>query len=143
MTKICLDVCCLNRPFDDQTQDRIRLEAEAVLVALGRVEAGDYHWLRSEVVDFEIDQTPDPKRLRRLKLLARWANSTILVSEAEIVRANGLESLGFRPMDALHIACAESGEATVFFTTDDQLLRKASRHAKALRIRVVNPIELL
>jgi hypothetical protein len=24
---IYLDVCCLNRPFDDQTQQRIRLEA--------------------------------------------------------------------------------------------------------------------
>lgn len=26
---IYLDVCCLNRPFDDQTQERIFLEAEA------------------------------------------------------------------------------------------------------------------
>jgi len=24
--KIYLDVCCLNRPFDDQVQDRVRLE---------------------------------------------------------------------------------------------------------------------
>ena len=29
---IYLDVCCLNRPFDDQTQERIRLESEAVLL---------------------------------------------------------------------------------------------------------------
>ena len=29
--KIYLDVCCLNRPFDDQTQDRIHLESEAVV----------------------------------------------------------------------------------------------------------------
>lgn len=27
--KVYLDACCLNRPFDDQTQGRIRLEAEA------------------------------------------------------------------------------------------------------------------
>lgn len=26
---IYLDVCCLNRPFDDQTQERIGLEAKA------------------------------------------------------------------------------------------------------------------
>ncbi|HUT35755.1 MAG TPA: PIN domain-containing protein [Planctomycetota bacterium] len=143
MTKVYLDVCCLNRPFDDQTQDRIRLEAEAVVIVLGRIEAGDYHWLTSEVVDIEIGQTPNAGRRRRLKRLARWADSTLRVGETEIVRASGLETLGFRPMDALHIACAESGEATVFFTTDDQLLRKASRHAGALRIRVVNPIVLL
>ena len=34
MTKIYFDTCCLNRPFDDQTQTRIRLEAEAVLAIL-------------------------------------------------------------------------------------------------------------
>jgi hypothetical protein len=28
--KLYLDVCCYNRPFDDQTVDAIRLEAEAV-----------------------------------------------------------------------------------------------------------------
>jgi hypothetical protein len=37
---IYLDVCCLNRPFDDQTQERIRLEAEAVLHILAIVQ---YH----------------------------------------------------------------------------------------------------
>ena len=28
--RIYLDVCCLNRPFDDQAQERVRLESEAV-----------------------------------------------------------------------------------------------------------------
>jgi hypothetical protein len=40
--KIYLDVCCLNRPFDDQTQDRIRLETEAVMLILGRIAAKDW-----------------------------------------------------------------------------------------------------
>jgi hypothetical protein len=34
--RIYLDVCCLNRPFDDQRQDRIRLEAEAIERILDR-----------------------------------------------------------------------------------------------------------
>lgn len=37
-------------------------------------------------------------------------------------------------------ACAESGRADVFLTTDDDLLRKASRHKSKLRVRVMNPI---
>lgn len=41
MTKIYLDVCRLNRPFDDQTQERIHLEAEAILVILSRIEKGE------------------------------------------------------------------------------------------------------
>jgi hypothetical protein len=32
LLRIYLDACCLNRPFDDQTQERIRLESEAVLL---------------------------------------------------------------------------------------------------------------
>jgi hypothetical protein len=28
---IYLDVCCLNRPFDDWTQERIRLEGQTIL----------------------------------------------------------------------------------------------------------------
>ncbi|WP_373529089.1 hypothetical protein [Nostoc sp.] len=39
---IYLDVCCLNRPFDDQTQERIFLEAEAVLRILAIVQMGDW-----------------------------------------------------------------------------------------------------
>jgi hypothetical protein len=32
--KIYLDACCLNRPFDDQTQSRIYLEAQAIMTKL-------------------------------------------------------------------------------------------------------------
>jgi hypothetical protein len=38
--RVYLDACCLNRPFDDRSQDRIRLEAEAVLAIIERVETG-------------------------------------------------------------------------------------------------------
>jgi len=48
---IYLDVCCLNRPFDDQTQDRICLETKAVLLILERCYAGGWRFLGSEAVD--------------------------------------------------------------------------------------------
>ncbi len=35
--KIYLDVCCLNRPFDDWTQERIRLEGEAIRAHYGTI----------------------------------------------------------------------------------------------------------
>lgn len=59
MKKIYMDVCCLNRPFDDQTQDRVRLEAEAILLILQHFEAKEFQWLKSVVVDYEIAQTPN------------------------------------------------------------------------------------
>jgi hypothetical protein len=33
---IYFDVCCLNRPFDDQTQEPIRLETDAIPPAMAR-----------------------------------------------------------------------------------------------------------
>ncbi len=50
MTKIYLDTCCLNRPFDDQTQERICLESEAVLAILSRIEKGEWEWIGSDVL---------------------------------------------------------------------------------------------
>ena len=64
--RIYLDVCCLNRPFDDQTQDRIHLESEAVILILKRVRSGNWEWISSEAVDFEVRQTPDAERRRRV-----------------------------------------------------------------------------
>ena len=35
--KVYLDVSCLNRPFDDQSQARIALESQAVVLILEKV----------------------------------------------------------------------------------------------------------
>ena len=35
-----LDLCCFNRPFDDQSQTRIRLETEAKLALQEHVRSG-------------------------------------------------------------------------------------------------------
>jgi hypothetical protein len=68
--RIYLDVCCLNRPFDDQSQERIRLEAEAVLLILRRIKAGEWQWIGSPVVTAEIRQTPDLERQQAMLSLA-------------------------------------------------------------------------
>jgi len=141
--KVYLDVCCLNRPFDDQTQARIRLEAEAVLIIMAQCEASHWEWIGSEAVDLEISQTPDPERRRRVQLLASYARRFVPIGPPEVERAHQLEDWGFSAFDALHLACAESGEADVFLTTDDKLVRKAVAHAKHLQVRVENPLTWL
>jgi len=137
---IYLDVCCLNRPFDDQTQDRIRLEAEAVLLILERCRAGEWRLLGSEAVDYEISRIPDVDRRRKVFYLASVACVKQIVTETVQARAEELERLGFKALDALHLACAEAGNAEVFLTTDDQLLAKAKQYRNVLHVRVANPI---
>src|SRR5262245_29359942 len=109
--KVYLDVCCLNRPFDDQTQDRIRLESEAVILILGHFETSDWAWLSSEAVDVEIAQIPDVERKKRIQLLTEYVATKIQIRTAEAARAQELVKLGFHAVDALHLACAESGSA--------------------------------
>jgi predicted nucleic acid-binding protein len=141
--KIYLDVCCLNRPFDDQTQARIRLEAEAVMMILSRCETEQWEWVSSNVVEFEVGKTPDPERRRRVRLLASHADDTVVAGQAEIERAQQFESWGISAYDALHLACAESSGADVFLTTDDELLRQSANTAEQLRVRVENPMTWL
>lgn len=50
--KLYLDVCCLDRPFDDQSQARIHLEAEAVLAIIRQVEFGAWSWVSSDAVSY-------------------------------------------------------------------------------------------
>ncbi len=63
----------------------------------------------------------------------------VTVSKTETARGRLLETLGFKDHDALHIACAESGKADVFLTTDDDVIGKAKRVQSQLHVRVENP----
>jgi len=141
--RIYLDVCCLNRPFDDHRQERIRLESEAILSILARCQTGVYTLLKSEVVDLEISKIPDSDRKEKVKLLSLISHIHILIDEKTMTRAIKLGKIGFKPFDALHIACAEKSKVDILFTTDDDFLRKASHKKRALKVRVENPLKWL
>ena len=71
--KIYLDNCCFNRPFDDQTQLRIKLESEATrFVALIQQEPFDYtKWREGMFEDLTIEQiSQKAMELRREKAAA-------------------------------------------------------------------------
>jgi len=140
---IYLDVCCLNRPFDDSTQDRIRLESEAVLTILSHGQTGKWILIKSEVVDLEISKIPDGDRRQKVASLSSISLSSVIVDENTEKRAAELKELGFKPIDAFHIACAEKGRADVFLTTDDELLRKALQKKGVLKVRLENPVKWL
>ena len=140
MTKIYFDTSCLNRPFDDQTQVRVRLEAEAVLAILARIENGEWTWIGSDVLIDEVEQTPDTQKLSRVKLLSDFIKENIEIGEKEEQRAKELQAEGFQVFDALHIACAETAKADVLLSTDDRLLKLEKRISKKINVRVENPL---
>jgi predicted nucleic acid-binding protein len=139
--KVYLDVCCLNRPFDDQTQDRIRIESESVLTILSHCLSRKWQMVGSEVVDIEIFMIPDSERRHKVSILSTISQLKITIDEKTENRAVELENLGFKPFDALHIASAERGRADVLLTTDDGLLRMALKNEMKLKVIVKNPVK--
>jgi predicted nucleic acid-binding protein len=140
--KVYLDVSCLNRPFDDQTQARVHLEAEAVALILARCESGEWQQVSSEIARIEIDANPDEVQRKRVALLLPDGPDILKLAETHYDRGRELEALGFKPADALHVASAEALGADVMLSCDDRLCRLARRR-KQLRVRVVNPVDWL
>ena len=60
--RIYLDNCCFNRPYDDQTQIRIRIESEAKLFIQAKILAGEIELAWSYVLDFENKANPFPEK---------------------------------------------------------------------------------
>jgi predicted nucleic acid-binding protein len=138
--KIYFDVSCLNRPFDDQRQTRVRLEAEAVTLILEQIDDGRWQQVSSQMADIEIAAGADAERRRRVASLLPARKDRAVLTKDIFARAAGLERLGFKPADAVHIAAAESIGADVLLSCDDRLCRRARRVRARLGVRVANPL---
>jgi len=92
---------------------------------------------------FEIAQNPDAAKRNRVAALVVVAAVTVLIDPLVERRATELERQGLSPFDAVHLACAERGQADVFLTTDDELLRKARRKGVLVLPKVANPVQWL
>jgi hypothetical protein len=140
--RVYLDLGALKRPFDDHTQARIRLEADAVLELLA-APAERVTFVHSGAHDVENSQNPMPWRAARV---SAWLQSVGPVpdpaTDEVLRRVRELMALGVRNFDALHIAFAELAGADVYATTDDRLLGLGDRHAASLAVRFVDVVSL-
>ncbi len=125
--RIYMDVCCLNRPFDDQTKAKIRIESDAVLAILSKCTAGEWVLLSSDVLDFEIGKTPDEWKKFKVIELYSIAKEKIEINDTIIEKALLFEKNGLKAFDSLHLAAANYSSADIFLTTDKDFLRKAER----------------
>lgn len=139
--RVYLDVCCLNRPFDDLSQDRVYLEAEAVMTILSRCEKGEWSLIASRVIDYELSNMTDIDRLKQVEALYADADEWVALTEKEEARAAFFQQGGVKPFDSYHLALAEASKADVFLTTDDRLLRTAKR--LDVQIKTANPVSWL
>ncbi len=145
MTKsylIYLDVCCLNRPFDNQTQPRIKLETQAILEIMTYCQSGEWELVNSTPLESEISQIANQTRKQQVEQYLFLAKQKILVNPEIIKKAKELTNLGIKNFDALHLACAENN-VDIFLTTDDRLINKSISYQDKINVTVANPITWL
>jgi len=140
--KIYLDLCAIQKPLDTSNQIRIVLESEAVLGIIAFSDIGQVELLSSEALLYEGEQSSLPIRKEHTLAVLAKAKNVLNVSEKEKIRAAEIMKVGVKPLDALHIALAESGNADYFCTCDDKLSRNAKK-VKDLAVKIVNPVDLV
>ena len=125
--RVYLDVCALSRPFDDQTQARIRLETEAVRLVISHIRnlhlemiVSRAHWAEIAAID-EVEE-----RTTLEQLLADLSAAFEFDRQLARARAQSLTLLKFGPGDAAHLAFAEQALAD-FVTVDNRLIRQGRR----------------
>lgn len=123
--RVYLDNCCLQRPLDNQTQPRIRVETEAVFAVLAAVQAKEVALLDSEALHYEISRIPDDARRTEVLALLSLASEHLQITDAVEALALTFEQMGLSAIDAIHLALAATAKADYFCTCDDKLLRKA------------------
>lgn len=139
--KIYMDTCCLNRPFDDQSNPRIRLESEAIKTIITFVEKNVWSLVGSFVLDFEIKNISDDKKYRSIKKINTLSSYYVKATPQIQARARKFEKIILQAFDATHLASAE-GNADILLTTDDRFIKR-SKNIKDLEISVENPLKWL
>ena len=135
--KLYLDSCCFNRPFDDLSNDKVRLECEAILTIINKCESGIWDIFASDVLDDEIDRMTN--LIKKQKVLELYSSTSIYVeiNDEIISKAKEFHKINIKPFDALHLASAEYGGADILLTTDKKFLNRAVKlNAKT---KVFNP----
>lgn len=135
MTRVYLDTSTYNRPFDDQTQPKIFLETQAVILILQMVEARIIELVSSSVLEYENSRNPILVNQQSMERYLKIAALRVLVDENIRNRAEQLEQQGIKSIDALHVACAEASESDYFITCDRRLINRSQN----LSLTVINP----
>lgn len=136
--KIYLDNCCYNRPYDDQSQITINLEASAKLEIQQLIREGKVDLSTSYILVAENSaNTFEAKRSDIQRFIDDYTHTYVSEnSDAEVKKiASDIMDTGVKLVDACHVACAILAGCDYFITTDKRLLKFQTD-----KIKVVNPV---
>ena len=141
--KLYLDASALNRPFDDQSLPRNRVEAESVVVILDMVERGKVELISSSVLVYETLMNPFIHRREYVASYLSMATTFVATNATLLERAREIERRGISALDALHLASAAQAEAEWFIACDDRILRRGRRGRLPVVFSISTPVEFV
>ncbi|MCR8561256.1 hypothetical protein KXD93_26625 [Mucilaginibacter sp. BJC16-A38] len=138
--RIYLDNCCFNRPFDNQSSIRVKLETDAKLYVQLLIRERRLELAWSYILDFENDANPFAERKYTIE---KWKGLSIIdvIENKDIIsKALTFVKQGIKSKDALHLACAVEAKCEYFLTTDDLIHKKTQGINE---IKVLSPVEFI
>ncbi|MBQ3918833.1 MAG: hypothetical protein II695_04095 [Oscillospiraceae bacterium] len=139
--RVYLDMCCYNRPYDDQTQIKVALEAQAKLHIQDLIRSGKADLIGSYTLDYEISRNPLEMRKKAIiQFLENNMKAYVGVERDDIIApmAEEIMKTGVKEKDAFHVASAIYAGCEYFISTDIRLLKYRSD-----RIKLVTPLEFI
>lgn len=109
--RIYLDNCCFNRPYDDQSQLRIKLETEAKLRIQENIRSNLYTLIWSYILDYENNKNLFRERKEQIEQWGKYSKIDIEEDVELLNLASQIRHHGIKKMDSLHIACAVKAKA--------------------------------
>ena len=139
--RVYLDMCCFNRPYDDQTQLRVAMEAQSKLHIQNLIKSGKLDLIGSYTLDYELSRNPyEMRKLSILQFLRENLKGYVGVERDGVIQpiAEEIMQTGVKEKDAYHLASAIYADCDYFISTDRRLLKYRSE-----RIKLVTPIEFV
>jgi hypothetical protein len=138
---VYLDNCSYNRPFDDQMQIRIMLEARAKMYIQGLIIRKKIKLAVSFISRSENNDNPFIENRNSISRFFGFATKYIgseYIEEVKNLRDDFMK-MNIKMKDATHLACAVLAKCDYFITTDDKFIKRYNGN----EIQVVNPINFL
>jgi hypothetical protein len=106
--KVYLDNCTYNRPFDDQSQIRISLEAQAKLHIQRLIIKKRLYLVYSYISLYENSENPNPEHRNSIHDFFRYAVEFVDINKSDIIetRTQTIKKWKIKSNDAIHLACA-------------------------------------
>ena len=99
-------MCVYNRPFDDQSDLRVKLETVACQMIFEKIQMSEIELTWSFMFAFENELNPFTDRRSEISLISILATNIVKPNQDILAKAEEVERCGIKGNDAVHLACA-------------------------------------